>query len=205
MTSLDKSSLEVLLEGRDRDHVIFWFGTDSARHKVIGEFIEAAGERGDLIAIAMCLGDFENLEKAISNKLHNLDDLIGRGNLMLFVSCEFLPRKDNGHIIRTRDTFAKLEGKAEAEKRGLRLIGTVPLAAMAAGDTEGCLELERIGNESLKNGRLLCLYDTRLLPRLTPEDMSRLNALHSHVLVESRNGKVVNSVTDPGRAHKLKK
>ncbi len=203
MISLDKGSSEALVAGKERDHVVLWYRTDIARDRVVSGFVEDGGERGDLIAIALCLGDFGGLEKAMSKTLHSLDDLIGSGNLMLFVSCEFLPGKDRRNVTSARDTFAKLELKAKSERRDLRLISTVPFAALATGDSESCLEMER-GNESLERGRLLCLYDTRMLHGLMPEDMSRINALHSHVLVEGGNGGVVSSIAHAARPRSKK-
>ena len=199
MTSLDEAVLGILDARRGRDHIILWHKTDAARDAVVGEFVDVAGKEGDYVAMTLCLGDFAGLERGLSKKLHNLKDLIDEGNLVMFVSCEFLPRKDGTHTVRVRKCFSELEGKAKDEKRGLRMVGTVPFATLAVGDITDCMELERITQESLRRGRMLCLYDMRMLRNVNRDQMTQVNERHTHVLVEEEGERIALSAKPPKR------
>ena len=197
MITLSKDIRQVLEVGNPRDHIVLWHRTDAIRDAVMSEFIEAGAKNHEYIVIALCLGDFEALERAISKRLYSLDALIDGGDLVMFVSCEFLPRKDGAHKARARETFADLEGKAKNDRRGLRLLGTISFEILASGDEDGCLEMERIGRESLNRGRLLCLYDTKMLRNVGSGQMAKVNGTHTHVLVEGENRSVQLSARSP--------
>ena len=190
-----------LIGEADGDHLVLWYRTAAVRARVVIEYLNCGDPDRDIYAIILPFREIQSVETSLAREGFPVERLMRQGRLHIFASEEILPDAEGG-LSRLGETLGMLKAKAEAEGRGLRLVGRVAPVLFERGDVKGAMRVEEMADAGLGDAKLLCLYDGSKLADVPASHARQVDDAHAVVVYEEPGGRVRKTKSGRGsRAH----
>jgi metal-responsive CopG/Arc/MetJ family transcriptional regulator len=157
-----KSVGDVILEMKDRDHVVFTYNNESQFKEIINASVRRGIDRNQINVLLIYTKEQQKFIESI-DKFENVNFLFNSQDIIIIPADECFSVDGNFSVIpslnRLRDIMRLAKQKS---KIGLNVLATLPSKLIEQGRYEDALKLEDMYNEAIKGFEMpisiLCLY-----------------------------------------------
>jgi len=181
---------DIILEMKDRDHVVFTYSNESQFKEIINAYIKRGIDRNQINVLLIYTKEQQRFIESIDS-VENVSFLFNSQDIMIIPADEGF--YDDGSFSATPSlkSIGKIGELAKhMSKNGLNVLATLPTKLIEQGRYQDALQLENMSNEAIKGFEMpitvLCLY------KAVPENLED-RFLEYHDLIIKRSATITST------------
>ena len=153
---------EIILEMKDRDHVVFTYSNESQFKEIINAYVKRGIDHNQINVLLIYTKEQQKFIESI-DKVENVNFLFNSQDIMIIPADESFYDDSSFSIMPSRNSINNIVELAKPKsKNGLNVLATLPTKLIELGRYEEALQLENMSNEAIKGFEMpitvLCLY-----------------------------------------------
>jgi hypothetical protein len=175
---------DVILEMKDRDHVVFTYNNESQFKEIVNAYIRRGIDRNQINILLIYAKEQQKFIESIDT-VKNVNLLFNSKDIMIIPADEGFYDDGSFSALPSLNSIQDIGELAKRKsKDGLNILATMPTKLIEQGRYEDALQLENISNEAIKGFEIpitvLCLY------KAVPENLEdRLSEYHDLIIKRS--------------------
>lgn len=172
---------DVILEMKDRDHVVFTYNNESQFREIVNAHIRRGVDRNQINVLLIYTKEQQKFIESM-DKVENVNFLFNSQDMMIIPADECFSDDGSFSIMPSLDGIRQIvELAKQKSKSGLNVLATLPTKLIEQGRYEEALKLENVSDEAIKGLELpitvLCLY------KAVPENLEdRFSEYHDLII-----------------------
>jgi metal-responsive CopG/Arc/MetJ family transcriptional regulator len=172
---------DVILEMKDRDHVVFTFNNESQLKEIVNASVRRGIDRNQINVLLIYTKEQQKFIESI-DKAENVNFLFNSEDIIIIPADEGFYDDGSFSIIPSLNSIRNIvELAKQKSKNGLNVLATLPTKLIEQGRYEDALQLENTFNEAIKGSEMpvttLCLY------KAVPENLEdRFSEYHDLII-----------------------
>ncbi|HKG70904.1 MAG TPA: MEDS domain-containing protein [Nitrososphaeraceae archaeon] len=172
---------DVILEMKDRDHVVFTYNNESQFKEIINAHVRRGVDRNQINVLLIFTKEQQKFIKSI-DKVENVNLLFNSQDIVIIPADEAFSDDGSFSIMPSLKNIRNIvELAKQKSKNGLNVLATLPTKLIEQGRYEEALQLENVSNEAIKGLEVpisvLCLY------KAVPENLEdRFSEYHDLII-----------------------
>jgi hypothetical protein len=172
---------DVILEMKDRDHVVFTFNNESQLKEIVNASVRRGIDRNQINVLLIYTKEQQKFIESI-DKAENVNFLFNSEDIIIIPADEGFYDDGSFSIIPSLNSIRNIvELAKQKSKNGLNVLATLPTKLIEQGRYEDALQLENAFNEAIKGSEMpvttLCLY------KAVPENLEdRFSEYHDLII-----------------------
>jgi hypothetical protein len=153
---------DVILETKDRDHVVFTYNSGPQFKEIVNAFIRRGINHNQISTFLIFTKEQQKFIESI-DKIENVNFLFNSQDIVIIPADECFSNDDSFSIMPSLNSMRNIvELAKQKSKNGLNVLATLPSKLIEQGRYEDALQLENVSNEAIKGFEMpitvLCLY-----------------------------------------------
>jgi metal-responsive CopG/Arc/MetJ family transcriptional regulator len=153
---------DIILEMKDRDHVVFTYNNESQFKEIVNAFIRRGINHNQINVLLIFTKEQQKFIESI-DKIENVNSLFNSQDIVIIPADECFSDDDSFSIMPSLNSMRNTVELAKQKSRnGLNVMATLPSKLIEQGRYEDALQLENVSNEAIKGFEMpisvLCLY-----------------------------------------------
>jgi hypothetical protein len=153
---------DLILEVKDRDHVVFTYNNDSQFKEIVNAFIRRGVDRNQINVLLIFTKEQQKFIESI-DKVENVNFLFNSQDIVIIPADEGFSDDGSFSVMPSVNSIGNIAELAKQKsKNGLNVLATLPTKLIEQGRYEEAIQLENISNEAIKGLEVpitvLCLY-----------------------------------------------
>jgi metal-responsive CopG/Arc/MetJ family transcriptional regulator len=175
---------DVILEMKDRDHVVFTYNNESQFKEIVNAYIRRGIDRNQINILLIYAKEQQKFIESIDT-VKNVNLLFNSKDIMIIPADEGFYDDGSFSALPSLNSIQDIGELAKRKsKDGLNILATMPTKLIEQGRYEDALQLENISNEAVKGFEIpitvLCLY------KAVPENLEdRFSEYHDLIIKRS--------------------
>ncbi|MDW0316108.1 MAG: MEDS domain-containing protein, partial [Nitrososphaeraceae archaeon] len=175
---------DVILEMKDRDHIVFTYNNESQFKEIVNAYVRRGIDRNQINVLLIYTKEQHKFIESI-DRVKNVDLLFNSQDIMIIPADEGFYDDGNFSAIPSLNSIRDIGELAKRKsKDGLNVLATLPTKLIEQGRYEDALQLENMSNEAIKGFEIpitvLCLY------KAVPENLEdRFSEYHDLIIKRS--------------------
>ncbi len=175
---------DVILEMKDRDHVVFTYNNESQFNEIVNAFVRRGVDRNQINVLLIFTKEQQKFLESI-DQVKNVNFLFNSQDMIIISADECFSDDGSFSAMPSLNSMRNVVELAKQKSRnGLNVLATLPTKLIEQGRYEDALQLENTSNEAIKGFELpitvLCLYKT------VPENLEdRFSEYHDLIIKRS--------------------
>ena len=172
---------DVILEMKDRDHMVFTYNNESQFNEIVNAFISRGIDRNQINVLLIYTKEQQKFIESI-DKIENVNFLFNSQDMIIIPADECFSDDGSFSVMPSLNSMRNIvELAKQKSKNGLNVLATLPSKLIEQGRYEDALQLENISNEAIKGMEMpitvLCLY------KAVPENLEdRFSEYHDLII-----------------------
>ena len=172
---------DVILEMKDRDHVVFTYNNESQFKEIINAHVRRGVDRNQINVLLIYTKEQQKFIESI-DKVENLNLLFNSQDIIIIPADEGFSVDGSFSVMPSLNSMRNIvELAKQKSKNGLNVLATLPTKLIEQGRYEDALQLENMSNEAIKGMEMpitvLCLY------KAVPENLEdRFSEYHDLII-----------------------
>ncbi len=153
---------DVILETKDRDHVVFTYNNESQFNEIVNAFVRRGIDRNQINVLLIFTKEQQKFIESI-DKVENVNFLFNSQDIVIIPADEGFSDDGSFSVTPSLNSIGNIAELAKQKsKNGLNVLATLPTKLIEQGRYEEAIQLENISNEAIKGLEVpitvLCLY-----------------------------------------------
>ena len=153
---------DVILEMKDRDHVVFTYNSESQFKEIVNAHIRRGVDRNQINVLLIYAKEQKKFVESI-DKVENVNFLFNSQDMIIIPADECFSDDGSFSVTPSLNSIGNiLELAKRKSKNGLNVLATLPTKLIEQGRYEEALQLENVSDEAIKGLEMpitvLCLY-----------------------------------------------
>ncbi|MDQ3909969.1 MAG: MEDS domain-containing protein [Thermoproteota archaeon] len=153
---------DVILEMKDRDHVVFTYDNESQFKEIVNASIRRGIDRNQINVLLIYTKEEQKFIESI-DKIQNVNLLFNSQDITIIPADESFSDDGSFSVMPSLNSMRNIvELAKQKSKNGLNVLATLPTKLIQQGRYEDALQLENVSNEAIKGFEMpitvLCLY-----------------------------------------------
>ena len=172
---------DVILEMKDRDHVVFTYNNESQFKEIINAHIRRGVDRNQINVLLIYTKEQQKFIESI-DQVENVNFLFNSQDMIIIPADECFSDDGSFSVMPSLNSMRNIvELAKQKSKNGLNVLATLPTKLIEQGRYEEALQLENVSNEAIKGLEMpitvLCLY------KAVPENLEdRFSEYHDLII-----------------------
>ena len=172
---------DVILEMKDRDHVVFTYDNESQFKEIVNASIRRGIDRNQINVLLIYAKEQQKFIESI-DKIQNVNLLFNSQDITIIPADESFSDDGSFSVMPSLNSMRNIvELAKQKSKNGLNVLATLPTKLIQQGRYEDALQLENVSNEAIKGFEMpitvLCLY------KAVPENLEdRFSEYHDLII-----------------------
>jgi metal-responsive CopG/Arc/MetJ family transcriptional regulator len=172
---------DVILEMKDRDHVVFTYDNESQFKEIVNASIRRGIDRNQINVLLIYAKEQQKFIESI-DKIQNVNLLFNSQDITIIPADESFSDDGSFSVMPSLNSMRNIAELAKQKsKNGLNVLATLPTKLIQQGRYEDALQLENVSNEAIKGFEMpitvLCLY------KAVPENLEdRFSEYHDLII-----------------------
>ena len=172
---------DLILEMKDRDHVVFTYNNESQFNEIINAFVRRGIDRNQINVLLIFTKEQQKFIESI-DKVENVNLLFNSQDIVIIPADEGFSDDGSFSVMPSLKSMRNIvELVKQKSKNGLNVLATLPTKLIEQGRYEDALQLENISNEAIRGLEvpitILCLY------KAVPENLEdRFSEYHDLII-----------------------
>jgi metal-responsive CopG/Arc/MetJ family transcriptional regulator len=172
---------DVILEMKDRDHVVFTYNNESQFKEIINAHVRRGVDRNQINVLLIYTKEQQKFIESI-DQVENLNFLFNSQDMIIIPADECFSDDGSFSVMPSLNSMRNIvELAKQKSKNGLNVLATLPTKLIEQGRYEDALQLEKVSNEAIKGLEMpitvLCLY------KAVPENLEdRFSEYHDLII-----------------------
>jgi metal-responsive CopG/Arc/MetJ family transcriptional regulator len=172
---------DVILEMKDRDHVVFTYDNESQFKEIVNASIRRGIDRNQINVLLIYAKEQQKFIESI-DKIQNVNLLFNSQDITIIPADESFSDDGSFSVMPSLNSMRNIvELAKQKSKNGLNVLATLPTKLIEQGRYEDALQLENVSNEAIKGFEMpitvLCLY------KAVPENLEdRFSEYHDLII-----------------------
>ena len=180
---------DLILEMKDRDHVIFTYNNESQFNEIVNAFVRRGIDRNQINVLLIFTKEQQKFIESI-DKVKNVNLLFNSQDIVIIPADEGFSDDGSFSVMPSLNSMRNIvELVKQKSKNGLNVLATLPTKLIEQGRYEDALQLENISNEAIRGLEvpitILCLY------KAVPENLEdRFSEYHDLIIKRTASSKL---------------
>jgi metal-responsive CopG/Arc/MetJ family transcriptional regulator len=180
---------DVILEMKDRDHVVFTYNNESQFNEIVNAFVRRGIDRNQINVLLIYTKEQQKFIESI-DKIENVNLLFNSQDIVIIPADESFSDDGSFSVMPSVNSMRNIvELVKQKSKNGLNVLATLPTKLIEEGRYEDALQLENISNEAIRGLEVpitvLCLY------KAVPENLEdRFSEYHDLIIKRTDSSKL---------------
>ena len=180
---------EVILEMKDRDHVVFTYNNELQFKEIINAHVRRGIDRNQINVLLIFTKEQQKFIESI-DKVENVNLLFNSQDIVIISADEGFSDDGSFSVMPSLNSMRNIvELVKQKSKNGLNVLATLPTKLIEQGRYEDALQLENISNEAIRGLEvpitILCLY------KAVPENLEdRFSEYHDLIIKRTASSKL---------------
>ena len=153
---------DLILEVKDRDHVVFTYNNESQFKEIVNAFIRRGIDRNQINVLLIFTKEQQKFIESI-DKVENVNFLFNSQDIVIIPADEGFSDDGSFSVTPSLNSIGNIAELAKQKsKNGLNVLATLPTKLIEQGRYEEAIQLENTSNEAIKGLEVpitvLCLY-----------------------------------------------
>ena len=153
---------DLILEMKDRDHVIFTYNNESQFNEIVNAFLRRGIDRNQINVLLIFTKEQQKFIESI-DKVENVNFLFNSQDIVIIPADEAFSHDGSFSAMPSLNSMRDIVGLAKQKsKNGLNVLATLPTKLIEQGRYEEAVQLENVSDEAIKGSEMpitvLCLY-----------------------------------------------
>jgi metal-responsive CopG/Arc/MetJ family transcriptional regulator len=153
---------DVILEMKDRDHVVFTYNNESQFKEIINAHVRRGVDRNQINVLLIYTKEQQKFIESI-DQVENVNFLFNSQDVIIIPADECFSDDGSFSVMPSLNSMRNIvELAKQKSKNGLNVLATLPTKLIEQGRYEDALQLENVSNEAIKGMEMpitvLCLY-----------------------------------------------
>jgi hypothetical protein len=153
---------DIILEMKDRDHIVFTYNDESQFKEIINAYIRRGIDHNQINVLLIYTKEQQKFIESI-DRVENVDLLLNSQDIMIIPADEGFYDDGSFSAIPSLNSIRDIGELAKKKlKDGLNVLATLPTKLIEQGRYEDALQLENMSNDAIKGFEIpitvLCLY-----------------------------------------------
>jgi metal-responsive CopG/Arc/MetJ family transcriptional regulator len=172
---------DVILETKDRDHVIFTYNNESQFKEIVNAHVRRGVDRNQINVLLIYTKEQQKFIESI-DKVENVNLLFNSQDIIIISADECFSDDGSFSVMPSLNSMHNIvELAKQKSKNGLNVLATLPSKLIEQGRYEEALQLENVSDEAIKGLEMpitvLCLY------KAVPENLEdRFSEYHDLII-----------------------
>jgi metal-responsive CopG/Arc/MetJ family transcriptional regulator len=172
---------DVILEMKDRDHVVFTYNNESQFKEIINAHVRRGVDRNQINVLLIYTKEQQKFIESI-DQVENINFLFNSQDVIIIPADECFSDDGSFSVMPSLNSMRNIvELAKQKSKNGLNVLATLPTKLIEQGRYEDALQLENVSNEAIKGMEMpitvLCLY------KAVPENLEdRFSEYHDLII-----------------------
>jgi metal-responsive CopG/Arc/MetJ family transcriptional regulator len=172
---------DVILEMKDRDHVVFTYNNESQFKEIINAHVRRGVDRNQINVLLIYTKEQQKFIESI-DQVENVNFLFNSQDVIIIPADEGFSVDGSFSVMPSLNSMRDIvELAKQKSKNGLNVLATLPTKLIEQGRYEDALQLENVSNEAIKGMEMpitvLCLY------KAVPENLEdRFSEYHDLII-----------------------
>jgi metal-responsive CopG/Arc/MetJ family transcriptional regulator len=172
---------DVILEMKDRDHVVFTYNNESQFKEIINAHVRRGVDRNQINVLLIYTKEQQKFIESI-DQVENVNFLFNSQDMIIIPADECFSDDGSFSAMPSLNSMRNIVELAKQKSRnGLNVLATLPTKLIEQGRYEEALQLENVSNEAIKGLEMpitvLCLY------KAVPENLEdRFSEYHDLII-----------------------
>ena len=172
---------DLILEMKDRDHVVFTYNNESQFNEIINSFVRRGIDRNQINVLLIYTKEQQKFIESI-DKIENVNLLFNSQDMIIIPADECFSDDGSFSVMPSLNSMGNIvELAKQKSKNGLNVLATLPTKLIEQGRYEEALQLENVSDEAIKGLEVpitvLCLY------KAVPENLEdRFSEYHDLII-----------------------
>jgi hypothetical protein len=172
---------DVILEMKDRDHVVFTYNNESQFKEIINAHVRRGVDRNQINVLLIYTKEQQKFIESI-DQVENVNFLFNSQDVIIIPADECFSDDGSFSVMPSLNSMRNIvELAKQKSKNGLNVLATLPTKLIEQGRYEDALQLENVSNEAIKGMEMpitvLCLY------KAVPENLEdRFSEYHDLII-----------------------
>jgi metal-responsive CopG/Arc/MetJ family transcriptional regulator len=172
---------DVILEMKDRDHVVFTYNNESQFKEIINAHVRRGLDRNQINVLLIYTKEQQKFIESI-DQVENVNFLFNSQDVIIIPADECFSDDGSFSVMPSLNSMRNIvELAKQKSKNGLNVLATLPTKLIEQGRYEDALQLENVSNEAIKGMEMpitvLCLY------KAVPENLEdRFSEYHDLII-----------------------
>jgi metal-responsive CopG/Arc/MetJ family transcriptional regulator len=172
---------DVILEMKDRDHVVFTYNNESQFKEIINAHVRRGVDRNQINVLLIYTKEQQKFIESI-DQVENVNFLFNSQDMIIIPADECFSDDGSFSVMPSLNSMRNIvELAKQKSKNGLNVLATLPTKLIEQGRYEDALQLENVSNEAIKGLEMpitvLCLY------KAVPENLEdRFSEYHDLII-----------------------
>jgi metal-responsive CopG/Arc/MetJ family transcriptional regulator len=172
---------DVILEMKDRDHVVFTYNNESQFKEIINAHVRRGVDRNQINVLLIYTKEQQKFIESI-DQVKNVNLLFNSQDVIIIPADECFSDDGSFSVMPSLNSMRNIvELAKQKSKNGLNVLATLPTKLIEQGRYEDALQLENVSNEAIKGMEMpitvLCLY------KAVPENLEdRFSEYHDLII-----------------------
>ena len=153
---------ELILEMKDRDHVVFTYDSESQFNEIVNAFVRRGIHHNQINVLLIFTKEQQKFIESI-DQVENVNFLFNSQDMVIIPADEAFSDDGSFSVMPSLNSMRDIvELVKQKSKNGLNVLATLPTKLIEQGRYEDALQLENVSNEAIKGLEVpitvLCLY-----------------------------------------------
>jgi metal-responsive CopG/Arc/MetJ family transcriptional regulator len=172
---------DVILEMKDRDHVVFTYNDESQFKEIINAHVKRGVDRNQINVLLIYTKEQQKFIESM-DQVENVNFLFNSQDVIIIPADECFSDDGSFSVMPSLNSLRNImELAKQKSKKGLNVLATLPTKLIEQGRYEDALQLENVSNEAIKGLEMpitvLCLY------KAVPENLEdRFSEYHDLII-----------------------
>ena len=172
---------DVILEMKDRDHVVFTYNDESQFKEIINAHVKRGVDRNQINVLLIYTKEQQKFIESM-DQVGNVNFLFNSQDVIIIPADECFSDDGSFSVMPSLNSMRNImELAKQKSKKGLNVLATLPTKLIEQGRYEDALQLENVSNEAIKGLEMpitvLCLY------KAVPENLEdRFSEYHDLII-----------------------
>ena len=172
---------ELILEMKDRDHVVFTYDSESQFNEIVNAFVRRGINHNEINVLLIFAKEQQKFIESI-DQVENVNFLFNSQDIVIIPADEAFSDDGSFSVMPSLNSMRDIvELVKQKSKNGLNVLATLPTKLIEQGRYEDALQLENVSNEAIKGLEVpitvLCLY------KAVPENLEeRFSEYHDLII-----------------------
>ncbi len=172
---------ELILEMKDRDHVVFTYDSESQFNEIVNAFVRRGINHNQINVLLIFTKEQQKFIESI-DQVENVNFLFNSQDMVIIPADEAFSDDGSFSVMPSLNSMRDIvELVKQKSKNGLNVLATLPTKLIEQGRYEDALQLENVSNEAIKGLEVpitvMCLY------KAVPENLEeRFSEYHDLII-----------------------